>query len=224
MAAHTAPKGRAGIRGEKSMAELVMMQKCSPVFMYSLSYSLVSTRIINTIKYLFNCTIPLTPKVRRQTLPQIAAVWYSKRKLPFWLLTSCCVTDWCSQCCLHSIRRTNDASKVAGATSHHWQLVEDLWHHCNGQAVASHCWPNTMDTRQHAQLRWTNLPMKMCLTLQLVPHLPESHPPESMQPLQPLQSPANASSLEVRQLKLFQKMMIQWQNPLFPMVLNFYFY
>lgn len=54
----------------------------------------------------------------------------------------------------------------------------------------------------------------MCLTLQLVPHLPESHPPESMQPLQPLQSPANPSSLEVRQLKLFQKMMIQWQNPM----------
>lgn len=192
-----------------------MMQKCRPVFMYSLSYSLVPTRIIKTIKYLFNCNIPLTPKVffQMSNTPSNCCCLVFKNEtsvLVYWHWIAnfllCNQQIWCSQCCLQSICRTNDASKVEGATSHHWQSVGDLWHHCNRQVVASHYWPKL----QHARLRWTNLPMKMCLTLQLVPHLPESHPPESMQPLQPLQSPANPSSLEVRQLKVFQKMMIQW--------------
>lgn len=150
MAAHTAPKGRAGIWGEKSMAELVMMQKCSPVFMYSLSYPLVSTRITKTIKYLFNCNIPLTPKVffKMSNTPSNCCCLVFKNEtsvLVYWHWVAnfllCNWQIWCSQCCLQSICRTNDASKVEGATSHHWQLVGDLWHHCNRQALASHCWP-----------------------------------------------------------------------------------
>ena len=112
---------------------------------------------------------------------------------------------WCCQWCIQSICRT-DASKVEGTTPHHWMWSGNFdLEPCNRPSTACRPWPklcgHTLARSAHETM---HLLVEMCLTLQLVPHLPEPHPPEPLQPLQPLQPPANPSSLEVTPLKRFQ--------------------
>lgn len=104
-------------------------------------------------------------------------------KLPFWFIDPgsanfllCNRQIWCSQCCLQSICRTNDASKVEGATSHHSQLVGDLWHHCNRQAVASLCCP-----KLHGHASACSAHMNQ-LTRENVSHLTACPPPARAPP------------------------------------------